>query len=88
MLMNIFLHTAKNGKRKDSFLKKYSRLYKEPADERQMNDMRKVGFVAAGIFPPPVEYMSNIELPAGIPANGTTAHDVGEAYWCRMGCIS
>ena len=30
----------------------------------------KLGFVAAGIFPPPVEYMSNIKLPAGIPANG------------------
>jgi hypothetical protein len=32
----------------------------------------KLGFVAAGIFPPPVEYMSNIKLPAGIPAKGTT----------------
>lgn len=30
----------------------------------------KMGFVAAGIFPPPVEYMSNIKLPADIPANG------------------
>ncbi len=30
----------------------------------------KMGFVAAGIFPPPVEYMSNIKLPADIPAHG------------------
>jgi len=30
----------------------------------------KMGFVAAGIFPPPVEYMSNIKLPANIPASG------------------
>ena len=29
-----------------------------------------MGFVAAGIFPPPVEYMSNIKLPADIPADG------------------
>ena len=33
----------------------------------------KLGFVAAGIFPPPVEYMSDIKLPANIPAAGISS---------------
>jgi len=45
----------------------FSRLMME-ANERHA----KLGFVAAGIFPPPVEYMSNIKLPANIPAAGTS----------------
>jgi alkylation response protein AidB-like acyl-CoA dehydrogenase len=40
----------------------------------------KLGFVAPGIFPPPVEYMSNIPLPAGIPAEGTS-HDRVDVEW-------
>jgi hypothetical protein len=47
----------------------------------------KMGFVAAGIFPPPAEYMSNIKLPAGIPAKGAVLEGQ-DAYTCRMGCIS
>ena len=48
----------------------------------------KLGFVAAGIFPPPVEYMSGIRLPAGIPANGTLKNKRREILTDdRMGCF-
>ena len=44
-----------------------------PLTELKANERHaKMGFVAAGIFPPPVEYMSDIKLPADIPAKGTT----------------
>lgn len=47
----------------------------------------KMGFVAAGIFPPPVEYMSNIKLPADIPASGTSFLKENSID-NRVGCIS
>jgi Acyl-CoA dehydrogenase, N-terminal domain len=40
-----------------------------PAEATQRH--AELGFVAAGIFPLPVEYMSNIALPANIPPTGT-----------------
>src|ERR1700735_4987017 len=40
----------------------------------------KLGFVAAGIFTPPVEYMPNIPLPAGIPPKGPPVARV-ESNW-------
>jgi hypothetical protein len=49
----------------------------------------QLGFVAAGIFPPPVEYMSNIKLPADIPANGIDAFcSFLGSLMRRMGCFS
>ena len=70
--MSTLFPTVRNGRRRGLSRKKYppqpfSRLMME-ANERHA----KLGFVAAGIFPPPVEYMSNIKLPANIPAAGTS----------------
>src|SRR5579871_2778086 len=49
---------------------------------KQANERHaKMGFVAAGIFPPPVEYMSNIKLPANIPADGISMSNLINTEW-------